>query len=107
MLCVGTGIGVLHGLSVAALRMPAFLVTLASLIGVGGLAVWWTQSGRIGVSAQFVEIWYGRPAGIPLPLVWVSVIALAAHLILAQTVMGRRLYAVGTIRPHLWCRACR
>ena len=52
MLCVGTGIGVLHGLSVAVLRMPAFLVTLASLIGVGGLAVWWTQSGRIGVSGS-------------------------------------------------------
>ena len=95
MLCVGTGMGVLHGLSVGVFKMPAFLVTLASLIGVSGLAVWWTQSGRIGVSAQFVEIWYGRPAGIPLPLVWVGVLALVAHFILAQTAMGQRLYALG------------
>jgi ribose/xylose/arabinose/galactoside ABC-type transport system permease subunit len=95
MLSVGVLIGVLHGLAVAALKMPAFLVTLASLIGIGGLAVWWTQSGRIAVSEQFVEVWYGRPAGIPLPLVWVGFLAIAAHFFLAHTVIGRRLYALG------------
>ena len=75
--------------------MPAFLVTLASLIG---WAVWPSggrSRGRIGVSEQFVEIWYGRLAGIPLPLVWVGVMALAAHFVLAQTVTGQRLYALG------------
>ncbi|MFZ5831699.1 MAG: ABC transporter permease [Planctomycetota bacterium] len=95
MLLLGVAIGSLQGLAVGLLKMPAFLVTLASLIGVGGLAVWSTQSGRIAVSEQFVEIWYGHVAGIPLPLIWVGLLALAAHFLLAHTVMGRRLYALG------------
>jgi len=95
MLAVGVASGVLQGWAVGFLQMPAFLVTLASLMGVGGLAVWYTQSERIAASEQFVEIWYGRPGGVPLPLVWVGLLALSAHFILNQTVTGRRLYAVG------------
>jgi ribose/xylose/arabinose/galactoside ABC-type transport system permease subunit len=95
MLLLGVLIGLGHGLAVALLKMPAFLVTLASLIGLSGVAVWSTQSGRIAVSEQFVELWYGRPFGIPLPLVWVGLLAVAAQFLLAHTVMGRRLYAVG------------
>jgi len=95
MLAVGVASGVLQGWAVGFLQMPAFLVTLASLMGVGGLAVWYTQSERIAASEQFVEIWYGRPGGVPLPLVWVGALALAAHFVLSQTVTGRRLYAVG------------
>jgi ribose transport system permease protein len=95
MLAVGIAVGILQGLAVAAWKMPAFLVTLSSLIGLGGVAVWWTQSGRTAVSPQYVEIWYGRLAGIPLPLVWVGLLALGAHFVLAYTVTGRRLYALG------------
>jgi ribose transport system permease protein len=83
MLLLGVAIGSLQGLAVGWGKMPAFLVTLASLIGIGGLAVWWTQSDRIAVSDQFVEIWYGRPAGVRLPLIWVSSLAIVAHFVLA------------------------
>jgi ribose/xylose/arabinose/galactoside ABC-type transport system permease subunit len=99
MLSVGVSIGVLQGFAVGFCKMPAFLVTLASLMSIGGLAVWWTQSERVAVSEWFVEIWYGRPGGIPLPLVWVGVLAIAAHFVLAQTVTGRRLYALGHSPP--------
>ena len=95
MLSVGVVIGALQGLAVGLGKMPAFLVTLASLMGVGGLAVWGTQSARIAVSEQFVEIWYGRPGGVPLPLDWVGVLAIVAHFVLSRTVTGRRLYALG------------
>ena len=95
MLLLGVAIGSLQGLAVGWGKMPAFLVTLASLIGISGLAVWWTQSDRIAVSDQFVEIWYGRPAGVRLPLIWVGSLAIVAHFVLAHTVTGRRLYALG------------
>jgi ribose/xylose/arabinose/galactoside ABC-type transport system permease subunit len=95
MLLVGLLIGLLHGLAVAYLRMPAFLVTLASLMWVGGVAVWYTESERIPVTEGFIRIWYGRLLGIPLPVWTVATIAVLAHFILNNTVMGKHLYAVG------------
>jgi ribose/xylose/arabinose/galactoside ABC-type transport system permease subunit len=95
MLGVGVAVGLLQGLAVAVLSMPAFLVTLSSLIGISGLAVWWTQSERSAVTPQFVEIWYARPAGVPLPLVWIGLLAVVAHFWLAHTITGCRLYALG------------
>ncbi len=95
MLLVGLAIGFLHGFSVAYLRMPAFLVTLASLMWVGGIAVWYTESVRIPVPEGFIQVWYGRLLGIPVPLWTVAILAVLAHFILSNTVMGRRLYAVG------------
>lgn len=95
MLAVGLLAGCAHGMAVAVLKMPAFLVTLSSLMLLSGVAVWSTQSERIAVPPQFVEIWYGRWAGIPFPVLTVAGLALLAHLVLAHTAMGRRLYAVG------------
>lgn len=95
MLVAGLSIGLLHGLAVAYLRMPAFLVTLASLMWVGGVAAWYTESERIPVAEGFIQIWYGRILGIPLPVWTVTTLAVLAHFILSHTVMGKRLYAVG------------
>lgn len=99
MLTLGAAVGAAQGWAIARLRMPAFLMTLASLIGVGGLAVWWTQSARMPVTEQFVEIWYGRLLGVPLPLIVVGLLALVAHGTLTRTVIGRRLYAIGHSEP--------
>jgi ribose/xylose/arabinose/galactoside ABC-type transport system permease subunit len=92
---LGVSIGALQGIAVARLKMPAFLVSLASLTLIGGLAIWYTQSKRIPVPAAFVEIWYGRLLGIPYPVVVVGVLAVLAHVMLSHTVTGRRLFAVG------------
>jgi len=60
MLLLGIAIGALQGAAVAVLKMPALLVSLASLIALGGAAVWYTHSQRITVPPGFVDIWYGR-----------------------------------------------
>ena len=99
MALLGLLIGAAQGAAVAVLKMPAFLVTLASLILVGGLAVWYTQSERIPVPADFVGIWYGRWLGIPCPVWLVGALAIVAHGVLACTATGRRLYAVGHSLP--------
>jgi ribose/xylose/arabinose/galactoside ABC-type transport system permease subunit len=99
MALLGLLIGALQGTAVAVGRMPAFLVSLASLILVGGVAVWYTHSERVPVPAGFVAIWYGRWLGIPCPVLLVGTLAIVAHAILAYTVTGRWLYAIGHSLP--------
>jgi ribose/xylose/arabinose/galactoside ABC-type transport system permease subunit len=96
MMGVGLAVGLFHGLSVAALRMPAFLVTLATLIAVGGAAVWATAAKPVtDLPDRFLWLADGPGFGVP-PGVWLSlVVAVLAHLLLARTVVGKQLYAVG------------
>jgi ribose/xylose/arabinose/galactoside ABC-type transport system permease subunit len=112
----------LQGIAVAWLRMPAFLVSLSTLMFGEGLAVWYTHSTRIPVPADFVELWYGRCGPIPAPFVVVGMLAILAHVLLRYTVFGRYLYAVGhsystaviagvpvqrtIIAAYMWSGAC-
>ena len=95
MLAVGLAVGAVQGAAIGFLRMPAFLVSLALLMFLGGLAVWYTQSERIAVPQAFTRLWYGRAAAIPLPVFYLVVWGAAAHVLLAHTKLGRHLYAVG------------
>lgn len=95
MLLLGLLIGVAQGLAVARLGMPAFLVSLASLTLLGGIAVWYTQSERIPVPREFISLWYGRCLGVPIPVLVVTALGISAHVILAHTATGRRLYSIG------------
>ena len=99
MALVGVIVGALQGAAVAILRMPAFLVSLASLILVGGIAVWYTRSERISLPEEFVEIWYGRWLGVPVPIFLVTALVIVSHVILTHTVTGHRLYAIGHSLP--------
>ena len=97
VLAVGLGVGLFHGLAVAGLRMPAFLVTLATSSAVAGGAVWATRSQKLaGLPEGFLSLgWQGDLFGVRSS-VWVAaVVVVVAHLVLARTVFGRQLYAVG------------
>ncbi len=96
MLGVGLGVGAFHGVSVAALRMPAFLVTMATLIAVGGAALWATAAKPVtDLPESFLALADGAWLGFP-PGVWLAAaVCVAAHLLLARTALGRQLYAVG------------
>lgn len=97
LVAVGLGVGLFHGVAVAGLRMPPFLVTLATSSAVAGGAVWATRSQKIGdLPDGFVNVgWRGALLGVPAP-VWVAAgVALVAHLVLTRTLFGRHLYAVG------------
>jgi ribose/xylose/arabinose/galactoside ABC-type transport system permease subunit len=99
MTAVGVAIGTFHGIAVALLGMPAFLVTLTTLMFASGLAVWYADSKTIpGLPESFVEIWYGDWLRLPYPLLIVAALAIVAHVVLSRTVTGRWLYAVGHSR---------
>ena len=96
MLAVGLAVGLVNGLAVARLRMPPFLATLAVMTFASGFAIWATGSrGISGLPAGFRGLGARLAGSLPLSLVLVVPLVVAAHLVLRRTVAGRWLYAVG------------
>ena len=93
MLGVGVAVGLFNGLAITLLRMPPFIVTLATMTIAGGVALWATGSRNIGdLPDSFMEIAW---AEFPWTAVIVGALTLAAQFILGWTLPGRWLYAVG------------
>lgn len=96
MLLTGALIGGINGFAVARLRMPAFMVTLNSLLFFSGFAVWMTKSQNIyNLPRAFVEFPYKAILGIPLPLLVGILTVLIAYLLLNKTIWGEWIYAIG------------
>lgn len=92
MLALGAGVGALNGAVITMLRLPAFIVTLASMMFFSGFAIWFTQSKNIHeLPASFLAL--GQR--LPIALAISTALAVAAHLMLRRTVFGRWLYAAG------------
>jgi simple sugar transport system permease protein len=96
VLLVGGVIGFINGFLVVALRLNAFIVTLAMLIIVRGMLVGAT-SGR--TLFDLPDVFYGLMEGtiLSVPLaVWLAAVAfLIAALVLRYHRLGRALYAIG------------
>jgi len=92
MLGLGAGIGAVNGAVITLLRLPAFIVTLASMMFLSGFAIWLTQSKNIyGLPGSFLALGQRLPIALALTVT----LAVAAHLMLHRSVFGRWLYAVG------------
>ena len=92
MWLVGAAVGFGNGFAVAKLRMPAFIVTLTSMMFFSGLAIFLTKSKSVpGLPSSFVEV--GTRLWITLFLA--IALAGAAHLLLSRTLLGRWIYTVG------------
>jgi ribose transport system ATP-binding protein len=91
-----TGFGLLQGLLITSLRLPAIVVTIATFIGLQGVSLLLrpTASGQIddaiSDAAQFPLLFL--PAGLVLTLVMVA----AAEYLLYRTAFGRSFRAVGS-----------
>jgi ribose/xylose/arabinose/galactoside ABC-type transport system permease subunit len=95
---IGTGglVGLLNGACIAWLRMPAFMVTLTTMMFFSGLAVWLAKT---AVNAESI---YNLPRAFlafgATPWMAAALAAgatVGAHLLLSRTLLGRWLYAVG------------
>ncbi|MDR2676238.1 MAG: ABC transporter permease [Opitutaceae bacterium] len=90
-------LGFLNGIVIARLRVQPFIVTLATMIGVRGLARWMTDNTNIdfgfgdNVSAKFADIFSEKLFVIGL---W-GAAALVFYVLLEFTVFGRHARAVG------------
>ena len=98
MLGLGAFVGLVQGWFVAYQGIPAFIVTLAGLSILRGLALYLTQGYSIPVPdlPGFLALGRGQLAGVPVPvIVAISIVVLGA-VVLARTVYGRRVVAVGS-----------
>jgi len=96
MLAVGALIGFLNGLAVAKFRMPAFMVTLVSMMFFSGLAIYLTKSENIMYLPKgYTAIGSGAIGPVPFSFFVVLLLAGAAHVVLRHTVLGRWFFAVG------------
>ncbi|MEQ9441395.1 MAG: ABC transporter permease [Cyclobacteriaceae bacterium] len=96
MMLVGGLIGWLNGWAITALGMPAFMVTLTTMIFFSGFAIWLTQSQNIyNLPEAFVNMPYSSVLGIPIPALIGAVVVGVAYLLLAKTLRGAWIYAVG------------
>lgn len=96
MALFGVTVGIWHGLAVAVLRMPAFLVTLASLLLWRGVGVWLTGGVSVsGLPAPFLQAAQARPLGLPAAVWLAGAVVLLASVVLQRLVIGQQLRAVG------------
>jgi sugar transport system permease protein len=99
-LLVAITVGWIEGFFQHKTGMPAFIVSLASLYALFGLAA--ILSGGYPIANQFPD-WFnqlgmgrlGGPAGIPIPAIILAVSFLIVLFIMGYTTMGRSTYAVG------------
>jgi ribose transport system permease protein len=96
MLVSGLAVGAFNGVAVAWFEMTPFVVTLASMTVIGGATVWMTNSQSLSdFPDQFFDLFLSTPAGVPVAVLILAVIAALASLVLSSTAYGRSLYAVG------------
>jgi ribose transport system permease protein len=93
----GATLGLINGLVIVKLKINAFVATLASSTVMGGLVIWYTGGSPIyqGVPHSLTSMARGSVVGIPLPVIYMAVVAAVLWFVLARLPAGRRLYAVG------------
>jgi len=97
-LAVGLLCGLFNGLVIVYGRVNAVIATLATFAGFRGLANLVSDGraqGYTGADSVFGWLARGEIAGVP-SLVWLlAIVALAAHVMLRYTDLGRNIYAIG------------
>jgi ribose transport system permease protein len=95
---VATGalFGLINGLAVTRLKIPALIATLATMSIARGLAYIFSGGTNIApVPRIFVDFQYARVFGIPAVIILTLVLAAIAQIILSRTRFGRSVYATG------------
>lgn len=98
MLVLGAVVGLVNGYFTAYQRLPAFIVTLATLTAVRGSALAITEGESIPINSDqwFVTLGQGRLLGIPNP-VWIAIpVAILGWLILTRTRYGNYVVGIGS-----------
>jgi galactofuranose transport system permease protein len=95
LLCGLIGFG--NGLLIARAKMAPFIVTLAGLLGIRGLALALAGEKPIGIDGGSPFAWFGQGQilGVAVPIVFVLVAFAVGGLVLARTGYGRVIFAIG------------
>lgn len=98
MLLLGAAIGLGQGWFVAYQGIPAFIVTLAGLSILRGVALYMTKGYSIPITdvPGFFLLGRGTLLGIPVPAIIALLVAAAGALVISSQIYGRRVVAVGS-----------
>ena len=94
-LAVGATVGLLNAIFITKIGMPPFIVTLGMLSVVRGLSYAVTSGYPVRTPATFNSLGQGYVGPIPLPVIYLVVLAVIFSFFLKKTVVGRRIYAIG------------
>ncbi len=92
---VGIVCSVISGVVTAYLGVPSFIVTLAMDLIIRGCIMIYTGGQPITKTEKFSLIGQGYVGSLPIPILVVIVITIAAWFILNNTTIGRHFYAIG------------
>lgn len=96
VLCIGAIIGLINGLLVSRVGISAFVVTLAMMFSLKGIALFVTDGKPIRNNSEIVyQIGNGKLFGIPFIVILFFVALILSEFILRKTVFGRNIYATG------------
>lgn len=90
-------IGLGQGLLIAKARMAPFIVTLAGLLGVRGLALALADEQPISINKESLFIWFGQGEvlGLTTPIVFLIIAFVIGAVVLTRTRYGQAIFAVG------------
>jgi ribose/xylose/arabinose/galactoside ABC-type transport system permease subunit len=92
----GLACGLLNGLLITGGRLPPFIATLGMMSVARGAALMFTEGRPVsGFSESFRSIATGEVLGVPLPVIVMVTVYIAAHVVLTRTRLGRYTYAIG------------
>lgn len=95
----GMLLGLINGLLITKMKLPAFVATIGTQMAIRGLALVFTDSRAVYISnrPEFRELAKGKLFGIvQYPILIMLFLAILASFILRKTVIGRHVYAIGS-----------
>ena len=96
-LLVGLTLGLLNGILISKLRLPAFVVTFGMMSIVRGIALLVTQGQSVMITrhSEFGLLNNGKILGLPVPLIVMMVVFIVLSVLLKHTPFGRHACAIG------------
>ena len=95
-LLLGAVLGLVNGLIVTRGGVQPFIATLGMLTIARGATLVYTDGRPItGLPDAFVWLGAGDVGRVPVPVIVMALVFLAAYVVLTQTVLGRYIYAIG------------
>jgi len=96
-LMIGAVAGMLNGVFITVVGIPAFLVTLGTMGIIRGFAMWITDTAAVPILNQKFTFWFGagQILGIPVLLPWTFLFLILGYLLLNKTSFGKKVLATG------------
>ena len=96
-LLFGLVIGVFHAFGVTRLKVPPFIMTLASLTSLRGIGLLMTQGAPVNITVKpFTDFSIEEFLGIPSLFWMVLLVGIPSYIFLSHTRWGRYIFAVGS-----------